>query len=63
VRVLTGYEQGLGQADEAQTLREDEDLVRGGPGPDADGPGADGPGATPRADTTEISDNTKEQLR
>jgi ribose 5-phosphate isomerase B len=58
VRVLTGYEQGLGQADEAQTLREDEDLVRAGPGPDADGPGA-----VPRGDTTEISDNNKEQLR
>jgi hypothetical protein len=58
VRVLAGYEQGLGQADEAQTLREDEDLVRAGPGPDADGPGA-----VPRGDTTRISDNDMEQLR
>jgi ribose 5-phosphate isomerase B len=58
VRVLTGYEQGLGQADEAQTLREDEDLVRGGPSADANGQGA-----VPRGDTTTISDNTMEQLR
>jgi ribose 5-phosphate isomerase B len=56
VRVLTGYEQGLGQADEAQTLREDEDLVRARPD-------ADGPGAVPRGDTSETSDNNKEQLR
>src|SRR3954462_2323797 len=52
VQALTSYEQGQGQADDAETLREDEELGRPGATPDTVGP----PPAA--ADT---SKNTKEQ--
>jgi ribose 5-phosphate isomerase B len=38
VRALSSYEQGHGQADQAQTLREDEELVRSSAGSAAAGP-------------------------
>jgi ribose 5-phosphate isomerase B len=55
VRALTSYEQGQGHADEAETLRQDEELGRVGATPDA-------AGDVPRSPQADNSDNTKEQL-
>jgi ribose 5-phosphate isomerase B len=55
VRALTSYEQGQGHADEAETLRQDEELGRVGATPDT-------AGVVPRSSQGDNSDNTKEQL-
>jgi ribose 5-phosphate isomerase B len=52
VRALTSYEQGQGQADDAETLREDEELGRAEATPDPVGPSSAG---------DDTSHNTKEQ--
>jgi ribose 5-phosphate isomerase B len=54
VRALTSYEQGPGYADEAETLRQDEEIGRAGAAPDT----VEGV-RRPQADST---DDTKEQL-